>query len=82
MLQQVIVSDGEAEIHGYALSLRGGRVNVVWEVASGQLRQRSFPAGKVFLPSAVRPWAGVPIAVGRLPGRPQQADPGRAGNGA
>ncbi|MDR6620466.1 hypothetical protein [Sinomonas atrocyanea] len=66
--QRVIVRDGGMEVHGYAVASDGRRVYVVWEVASGRRRQRSFNAETVFVPGTTLPWAGVPIPVGQLGG--------------
>lgn len=67
--QRVIVRDGGVEIHGYAVASAAGRVYVVWEVASGRRRQRTFDAGSVFVPGTALPWAGVSIPAGELSGR-------------
>lgn len=64
--QRVIVRDGGMEIHGYAVASGSGKVYVVWEVASGRRRQRTFDAGSVFVPGTQLPWSGVPIPVGQL----------------
>ncbi|MGY3565199.1 hypothetical protein [Sinomonas sp. RB5] len=66
--QRVIARDGGMEVHGYAVASGGGRIYVVWEVASGRRRQRSFNAESVFVPGTTLPWAGVPIPVGQLSG--------------
>lgn len=66
--QRVIVRDGGMEIHGYAVASDRGRVYVVWEVASGRRRQRTFDAGSVFVPGTALPWSGVSIPPGQLSG--------------
>lgn len=60
--QKVIVREGSREVHGYAVASRGDCIDVVWAVASGPQRRRSFPAEAVFLPADSEQWTGVPIA--------------------
>jgi hypothetical protein len=64
--QEVLVQDGGREIHGYAVGVSGTHVEVVWAVASGRQRRRSFPVDDVFLPSHSRQWTGEPIAAESL----------------
>lgn len=66
--QRVIVKDGGMEIHGYAVGSGGGRIYVVWEVASGRRRQRTFDPASVFVPGTTMPWSGVSILPGQLSG--------------
>jgi hypothetical protein len=82
--QKVVVRDGDREVHGYALSSDGARVEVVWAVTSGRLRKKTFPAEDVFVPGSRLPWAGLPVAAERLqapyrpagpPAPPQAAGP-------
>jgi hypothetical protein len=59
--QKVIACEGDREMHGYAVSADGVRVEVVWALGSGRLRRKSFAAEDVFVPGRSRPWAGLPI---------------------
>ena len=47
MAQKVIVRDAGTEIHGYVVARKGQRVLVVWAVASGRHRYRTFRAAVV-----------------------------------
>ncbi|WP_413249250.1 hypothetical protein [Sinomonas flava] len=67
-IQMVIVRERGNEIHGYAVASGGGRVYVVWEVASGRRRQRGFRAEHVFVPGTELPWRGLPIPPDQLEG--------------
>lgn len=58
---RVVVSDAGIEIHGYVVASEGNNVRVMWAVASGRHRQRTFSAATVFLPSYERRWDGYPI---------------------
>ncbi|ALE92366.1 hypothetical protein AOC05_08615 [Arthrobacter alpinus] len=69
-----MVRDASIEIHGYVVALEGNNVRVMWAVASGRHRQRTFSAEAVFLPSYEHRWDGylIPfekIAVIRLASR-------------
>jgi hypothetical protein len=59
--QKVIACEGGREVHGYAVSTDGVRVEVVWALGSGRLRRKRFAAEEVFVPGRSRPWAGLPI---------------------
>jgi hypothetical protein len=63
---QVVVNDAGTEIHGYVVALEGKHVRVVWAVASGRHRHRTFPAERVFLPDNGRRWEGYLIPDGQL----------------
>ncbi|WP_104090463.1 hypothetical protein [Arthrobacter sp. GMC3] len=58
---KVVVSDAGVEIHGYVITRRGNHFRVVWAVASGRHRQRTFTAETVFQPGNDRRWSGYPI---------------------
>lgn len=53
--QKVVVNDGSHEVHGYAVGVNGALVEVVWAVASGRQRRRSFPGEAVSCPPAPGP---------------------------
>lgn len=63
---KVIVSDAGIEIHGFVVAREGNRVRVVWAVASGRHRQRTFIAGAIVQPSTDRRWNGYPITQEQL----------------
>lgn len=66
--QKVIVRKRGIEIHGYAVASGAGRICVVWDVASGRRRQRTFRAEDVFVPGMAIHWAGVTIPADQLGG--------------
>ncbi|MEO6531902.1 MAG: hypothetical protein ABIO25_13375 [Specibacter sp.] len=57
----MVVSDAGTEIHGYVVTREGKHVRVVWAVASGRHRQRTFTAETVFQPGNDRHWDGYVI---------------------
>lgn len=63
---KVVISDAGIEIHGYLIAREGSQVHVVWAVASGRHRHRTFPAEAVSLPCDDRRWGGYPIPAERL----------------
>ncbi|MET4004745.1 hypothetical protein BJ956_002406 [Arthrobacter psychrochitiniphilus] len=58
---RVVVRDAGIEIHGYAVAREGNHVSIVWTVASGRHRQRTFSADNVFLSGFGHGWDGYPI---------------------
>ena len=63
---KVVVLDAGIEIHGYMVSREGNHVRVVWAVASGRHRQRTFSAKTVFLPAHGHRWDGYLIPFDKL----------------
>ncbi|PYI64232.1 hypothetical protein CVV68_22495 [Arthrobacter livingstonensis] len=63
---KVVVSDAGIEIHGYVVTCDGNHVRVVWAVASGRHRQRTFKSETVFQPGDDRRWDGYLIPHERL----------------
>ena len=63
---RVVVRDGGIEIHGYVVAREGNHVSVVWAVASGRHRQRTFSADNVFLSGFGHGWDGYPIPFEKL----------------
>ena len=63
---KVVVSDAGIEIHGYVVTREGKHVRVVWAVASGRHRQRTFTTQTVFQPGNDRLWNGYLIPQERL----------------
>lgn len=63
---RVVVRDAGIEIHGYAFGSEGDHVSVVWAVASGRHRQRTFLADNVFLSGFGHRWDGYPIPLEKL----------------
>lgn len=61
MAAKVVVSDAGIEIHGFVVAREGNRVRVLWAVASGRHRQRTFAAETVVQPSNDRRWNGYPV---------------------
>lgn len=58
---KVVVIDAGIEIHGYEVARKGNRVRVLWAVASGRHRHRTFSDKTVFQPDNPGSWDGYPI---------------------
>ncbi len=63
---RVVVRDAGIEIHGYVVAREGNNVRVMWAVASGRHRRRTFSAETVFLPSYENRWDGHHIPFEKL----------------
>ena len=63
---RVVVRDGGIEIHGYVVAREGNHVRVMWAVASGRHRQRTFSAETVFMPGHDHRWDGYIIPFEKL----------------
>lgn len=63
---RVVVRDAGVEIHGYVVAREGNHVSVVWAVASGRHRQRTFSAETVFMPGHDHRWDGYIIPFEKL----------------
>lgn len=63
---RVVVRDGGIEIHGYVVAREGNHVRVMWAVASGRHRQRTFSDETVFLPGHDHRWDGYLIPLEKI----------------